>query len=92
MVHTLSTVHVSRFTVGAMTERGVASTPRGQGPRHSGEMCIMRISQSSSEHRIMSLGMTIRQIPAFGWKTITSCAGWVGQMMTSSSSCAYPFN
>jgi hypothetical protein len=90
--HVMSTTHATCVVAGTTTVNSTALAPMGQCPRHSGVACMACVSLNIFGHQIMSSNMMAKPILAFAWRTIASCAGQAGQMMTSSSSSSFPFS
>jgi hypothetical protein len=88
---TPSTMGATYITTGIAIESGTTFASRGQVPRHSGATCVKHASLSIFGHPTPSSSMMARPIPAFGYRTTTSCAGWLGWTTTFSSSSCSPF-
>jgi hypothetical protein len=89
--HSPSTMRGTHAGVDVMIGRDVAYVLRDRGQRRLKSMCMTHGSQNISKHRVTSSSTMTRQIQAFGRRTTTLHARWVGRTMTCSSFSCSPF-
>jgi hypothetical protein len=84
--HALSIVHTTCVVASTVIENGTALAPRCQGLKHLGAMCMTCASLRVFGRPTTLSNVMAKAIPAFGWRTTASGAGWAGGTTNSSSS------